>query len=940
MLINGTDGGQMKKSCLIVLAVLFVLLTLCCNCLWAVPTTAEEADKIVTGWLKADPKPLGTSLGWQVKKVDIFTDDSGNPIYYIVYLHPTGFVIVSADDLVEPIIAFVQGENFDPSPENPLGALVTNDLNGRIAAVRSTFKLQTIDKQSTTSESQSKWRYFIDLADKPKEKITLMDLGDPSISDVRVAPLIKSKWNQQLVCGLLCYNYYTPNNYPCGCPATTMAQLIRYFEYPTIGIGLNMFQIKVDGNVQMVSTRGGDGYGGSYNWDLMPYEPNCSTTEVQRQAIGALCYDAGISMNQSYRSSSSGWGGSSNARMKEALNVTFKYANAVHGYNFESPIGPGLIGMINPNLDAKKPVILGTVPHAFICDGYGYIYTTLYHHLNMGWSGSSDAWYNLINSILSQGLVCSCVYNVQTIRAGDCEIISGRVFDYNNEEPIANAVLYVKSASETVAETRTDSEGIYAFDCLQSNTTYTVTAVVERYGSASQDVTTGISTDDSVVSGNVWGVDFVRVFYSSNQTPTSCIKALPSGSFLLPISPADTAIGVSTEVVLQWKPWYGFDSYDLYFGTDFNDVSSADSSWPMDTSVYKGNLPVDINSYVIYGLESDTTYYWRVDMNSQDQGNNLWKGRVWSFSTSKLAHVPTQYPTIQEAIELAWDGVTIAVSEGTYTENINFKDKSLTIRSTDPNDPTVVRATVIEGRDVTAPVVFVTGDENTNCAIAGLTIRGGRNGGIYCDGVSPVISNCFITGARSFGIRASNLSCPVITNCCIVGSGWFGIEAFNLSCPAITNCCIVGNKDGGVRIKDADVGCTGTIKNCTIAANGEGVWGIPIITNSIIWGNSSTQVAEPNCIVTYSDIQDGFPGEGNINADPCFADPNSGDYHLKSQAGRWDPISESWVIDGITSLCIDAGDPNSPVGNEPSPNGRCINIGAYGGTSEASKSEK
>jgi len=907
----------MVKSSLIVLVVLFALFTPCYNCIWARPTTDEDANKIVKGWLKADPKPLGTSLGRRVKNIDTFTGDDGNPIYYIVYLHTTGFVVVSADDLVEPIIAFIQGDSFDPSPENPLGALVTNDLNQRIAAVRRTFRLQTIKRQPISSGSQSKWRYFIDLADEPEEKITLMDLGDPSISDVRVAPLVKSKWDQRLVCGWLpCYNYYTPNNYPCGCPATAIAQLMRYFEYPATGIGLDMFQIKVDGDMQMVATRGGDGYGGSYNWDLMPYEPNCSMTEVQQQAIGALCYDAGISMNQSYTLRRSGWGGSSNARMKEALNATFKYAGAVHGYNFESPIGPGLIGMINPNLDAKKPLILGTIPHAFICDGYGYSYSTLYHHLNMGWSGSSDAWYNLTNSVLDQGLICSCIYNVRTIQTGDGEIISGRVFDYISDEPIANAVIHITSASETIAETITDSEGIYAFDCLQSNTTYTVTAEVEGYGSASQDVATGISTDDSVESGNVWGVDFVRVFCYSNHTPTYCIKALPYGSSLSPISPVDKAIGVSTEVILQWKSWYGINSYDLYFGTDFNDVSSADSSWPIGTSVYKGNLPVDTTSYIVYDLESDTTYYWRVDINGQDQGNNLWKGRVWSFSTGKLAYVPDQYSTIQEAIELAWDGVTIVISEGLYTENINFKDKSLIIRSTDPNDPAVVRATVIKGGDVSDQVVFVSGGESTDCTIAGLTIIGGSHGGcIYCDGVSPAISNCFITGARGSGIVAWNLSCPVITNCCIIGSkGW------------------------GILLKSGDVEYAGTIKNCTIAANGEGVWGVSVITNSIIWGNLSQQIADPNCIVAYSNIQGGFPGEGNINADPCFADTNSDDYHLKSQAGRWDPVSGSWVIDDVTSPCIDAGDPNSDWAAEPFPNGERINMGAYGGTSEASKS--
>ena len=112
--------------------------------------------------------------------------------------------------------------------------------------------------------------------------------------------------------------------------------------------------------------------------------------------------------------------------------------------------------------------------------------------------------------------------------------------------------------------------------------------------------------------------------------------------------------------------------------------------------------------------------------------------------------------------------------------------------------------------------------------------------------------------------------------------------------------------------------------------------------------------------IEYSDVQSGWPGEGNIDADPCFAaagywvdaanpdipaepdDPNpawvNGDYHLKSQTGRWDPNSESWVLDDVTSSCIDTGDPNSPVGDEPEPNGARINMGAYGGTAEASMS--
>jgi len=63
-----------------------------------------------------------------------------------------------------------------------------------------------------------------------------------------------------------------------------------------------------------------------------------------------------------------------------------------------------------------------------------------------------------------------------------------------------------------------------------------------------------------------------------------------------------------------------------------------------------------------------------------------------------------------------------------------------------------------------------------------------------------------------------------------------------------------------------------------------------------------------------------------------------GDYHLKSQAGRYNPNSQSWIQDDVTSLCIDAGDMTSPIGYEPFPNRGRINMGAYGGTEEASKS--
>lgn len=281
----------------------------------------------------------------------------------------------------------------------------------------------------------------------------------------------------------------------------------------------------------------------------------------------------------------------------------------------------------------------------------------------------------------------------------------------------------------------------------------------------------------------------------------------------------------------------------------------------------------------------------------------------------------------------------------------------------------------------------------TNCIISGNkayagTMSGSRGGGLYaCDGS---ITNCTISGNSAvFGGGLGECNGTII-NCSINGNtathyalnpghggGIYGCNGTIINCSIsgnfaafggglyscngkIANCIISGNT-----AYDAELGyflgggglykCDGTITNCTISGN-SAVWtGGPLgscyggglydcgayITNSIIWGNLADigpelyNSSEPN----FSCIKDWIGGGiGNIDDDPCFADPCNGDYHLRSQAGRWDTNSESWMIDDVTSPCIDAGDPLNPIGLEPFPNGGLVNMGAYGGSLEASKS--
>lgn len=138
------------------------------------------------------------------------------------------------------------------------------------------------------------------------------------------------------------------------------------------------------------------------------------------------------------------------------------------------------------------------------------------------------------------------------------------------------------------------------------------------------------------------------------------------------------------------------------------------------------------------------------------------------------------------------------------------------------------------------------------------------------------------------------------------------------------------------------VGCnTGILYGCHV---------LPVIKNSIIAGNATTlELQGTNAQedkgknITYSCLygtakDDSLSdyGTGCIAKDPCFADAASGDFHLKSAAGRWN--GTTWVKDTVTSPCIDAGETSAAYANEPTPNGNRANMGAYGNTTEASKS--
>ncbi len=329
-------------------------------------------------------------------------------------------------------------------------------------------------------------------------------------------------------------------------------------------------------------------------------------------------------------------------------------------------------------------------------------------------------------------------------------------------------------------------------------------------------------------------------------------------------------------------------------------------------------------------------------------GYSAFDGSVMNQTTGRY------YDYVQHAIVCAGGGDDIIVPAGVHQEKLSFLGKSLTIRSTDPNDPAVVAGTIFQGGGVLAS--FLDG-ETESCVLSGVTLTGGYQG-IFCFGASPTIRNCVIDHQTGDGVRLLNTSKPLLTRCRIVGNERNGVNmysslssrAMSANLPTLTNCIVAGNRLAGLR------GGQPNVINCTIVENlKEGINSTSAsITNSIIFSNGGAEVTvSSRAGASYSDVEGGISGTGNIKVDPLFASPGSwtgttwteGDYHLKSQGWRWDPQAGAWTSDSVTSPCIDAGAPGTSLLDEPLtipgvPDTAVVNpaidMGAYGGTSQAS----
>ena len=281
----------------------------------------------------------------------------------------------------------------------------------------------------------------------------------------------------------------------------------------------------------------------------------------------------------------------------------------------------------------------------------------------------------------------------------------------------------------------------------------------------------------------------------------------------------------------------------------------------------------------------------------------------------------------------------------------------------------------LTGTDNSYHVVVVTGP----AVLEGVTITGGRasglpgdtddlnsaGGGLLTVGQDLVVRHCVLRSNSAAG-RGGAVYCSAahsleLINCLMVGNtaGRAGAVLHTENSEVrLRNCTAAGNRapdgrfvsDSTVRPARGRQPPSIRVESCILANDGNevsnGYAALTIQYTDLVGGPAA--VRDPQRAMVW--------GPGNLSSDPCFAEPGhwdagdtpadanddvfaAGDHHLRSRAGRWDPSSRTWATDNVSSPGIDAGNPVTPFDQEPVPNGGRVNLGVYGGTAEASKSD-
>lgn len=359
----------MKKVNFLFLTIAVSFLT---HKLTANPVTQQTAQTVASNFYSLTFKSApGLTL--------IYTENSGNgqPVYYVFDVNNNnGFVIVSAEDAVHPILGYSDKGHYVMPTTNNNVAWWLNCRKQEIEYARA--------KNITASAKISnEWtRYINNTTPDKTHRVELMHA---------VAPLLQSTWDQPWP-----YNAMCPGGSVTGCVATAMAQIMRYWSYPSHGHGYSGYwQKKIDGFAYNYGYLEANYDTSNYVWSAMPYSVNNTNNEVAK-----LMFDCGVSVAMDYSpNGSAAWVvmGDYPLCSQNSYVKYFGYNKAtIQGVYESNYTYAAWIALIENELNHDRPVqyvgndSVNDEGHTWVCDGYD---TNNNFHMNWGWSGYENGYF-------------------------------------------------------------------------------------------------------------------------------------------------------------------------------------------------------------------------------------------------------------------------------------------------------------------------------------------------------------------------------------------------------------------------------------------------------------------------------------------------------------------------------------------------------------------
>lgn len=292
--------------------------------------------------------------------------------FYVFNSGTNGFVMVSGDDIVTPILGYSSNGTFDPNNIPPNAVKWFEGYKNQIR-----FAIE--NEMKATEEIKSEWQNLING----------VNTNNGSRAASSVSPLIQTKWDQSPNYNALCpYDNQYSDRTVTGCVATAMAQIMKFWNYPTNGSGFHSY------NHSKYGTLSANFGSTTYQWGSMPNKVTSSNS-----AVATLMYHCGVSIDMNYGVSSQGGSSAQTLDVVDALKTYFGYPASVKGKHRSNYSDAQWKSLLKVELDASRPIqYAGTGSgggHSFVCDGYD---NNDFFHFNWGWSSSSDGYFS-INSL-------------------------------------------------------------------------------------------------------------------------------------------------------------------------------------------------------------------------------------------------------------------------------------------------------------------------------------------------------------------------------------------------------------------------------------------------------------------------------------------------------------------------------------------------------------